>query len=261
MSDISLKAKLEDRGITDEISAETAEKFRVAVGNLAKAAQNEWITRAQSRLESSREIYVNGLRQAESFKVVTGLLSDTYELQLVGEMPNNLEFGMPAFDMKAVKPGWLGGKKAKVGKDGSRYVTIPFRHSTGNSPRFAYTGKAKAADMKTLLRKAVKDYGMNRWGIGPGGAIPPMKRIPNNAPVHQYLKGLTRIEKPTSGRTSTGVQRRSSMFMTWRRMSDKSAPSSWIHPGLTAANILPEIETWADEQLDKIIDTVIGSGI
>lgn len=260
MADISLKAKLDDKGFMGEISIAMAEKFRVALGNLAKAAQNEWIQRAQSRLGTSREIYVNGLRQAESFKVTTGLFADSYEITLVGEMPNNFEYGMPAFDMKAVKPGWLGGSKSKVGKDGSRYVTIPFRHSTGNSPRFAYTGKAAAADMKTLLKKAVKDYSMNRWGVGPGGAIPPTKRIPNNAPVHDYLKGLTRLEKAVSGRTSGGAQRRSTQFMTWRRMSDKSAPSSWIHPGLTAVNILPEIESWADEQMDKIIDTVIGSG-
>jgi len=262
MSTFSLSAKLIDKGYNVEgLEMAAVASFNTALAGLAKAAQNEWIRLAQSRLGSSREIYVGGLRQAESFKATGSAGTATYEISLVGRMPNNFEFGMEAFDMKGVRPGWLGGRKSKVSKDGHRYVVIPFRHSEFGMP---YTGKAAAVSgptLKTQLRNAVKDYGLSRMiRLGSGRiAEGPTTRIPRNAPVHSYLKGLTRVQKGLASTTPRGKQRGSSQLLTWRVMSEKSSPESWRHPGLTAANILPEVERWVNGELDKIIDVILGA--
>jgi hypothetical protein len=261
MANFSIKTKLEDMGINISTLDYTAiETFKAAVGNLAIAAQNYWIQSAQRKLRTSREIYVNGLRQSESYRSYSASSgADVFEVQLVGKMPNNFEFGMESFDMKEIRPGWLGGKKAKTAKDGSKYATIPFKHSTGNSPRFDYTGKAKEANLKMHLRNAVRNYGLNRMVRAASGAVKEgaVKRIPNNAAVHNYLSGLTRYQVTTRGTTQGGLPRGSSQLMTFRRISTKSDPESWIHPGLDGANILPMVESWVDQQMDKIIDVVL----
>lgn len=262
MSVFSISAKLIERGYNVEaLEAAAIGSFNSALMGIAKAAQNEWIRLAQNRLTTSREIYIGGLRQAESFKSSFGAGGAIHEITLVGRMPNNFEFGMEPFDMKAVRPGWLGGGKSKVAKDGHRYAVIPFRHSEFGMP---YTGKAAAISsptLKTQLRNAVKDYGLSRMvRLGSGKiAEGPVSRVPRGAPVHPYLQGLTRVQKGLSSTTPRGKQRGSSQLMTWRVMSEKSPPESWRHPGLTAANILPEVERWVDGELNKIIDVILGA--
>lgn len=254
-----------DRGINLwELTDGAVEAFNLAVGNIAQATKGEWMRLAQARLKTTREMYIQGLRQSESFsaRVTDGVSS--YEIQLVGRMPNNIEFGMPAFDMKSVRPGWLGGGKAKTTKEGTKYVVIPFRHSTSSDVRMAYTGKAAAVsgpNLKTQLKATVKQYGLDRMmRAGAGGAIVegPTAKVPAKAPVHPYLRGLTRVQKAASGSTKAGP-RGSSKLMTWRVMSEDSPADSWQHPGLPAANILREVEAFADKQMDSIVDFIVGA--
>jgi len=137
---------------------------------------------------------------------------------------------------------------------------IPFRHSTGDSPRFADTGKARAANLKRELRKVVKDYGLDKMVRAATGKVieGPVKRVPKKADVHNYLKGLVRVQKGISGRTATGLQRGQSQLMTFRIMSENSAPDSWIHPGIQKANLLPEVEKFIDNELDQIVKRILG---
>lgn len=260
---LSLKTKIEDLGVTfNDIDSSVINSFRTSMAGLAKTAQAEWVRIAQSRLTTSREDYVNGLQQSQSFKIHKVGGESVYEISLVGDMPNNIEFGMPAFDMKSVRPGWLGGAKAKTSKDGHSYVTIPFRHSTTSGARIQYSGKALSDNLKQELQSAVKKYGMNDMVRSSSGKViqGPVKRIPSNAPdVHSYLKGLTKIQKAIGGKTKSGKGRGSSQFFTWRVMSEKSHAGSWLHPGLTAKNILKEVETWTGREMDKIIDSMLGA--
>jgi len=257
----SVQAKLDEKGINIELlDAGFVDSFKKAVGGLAKATQAEWIRLAQSKLKTSRDDYINGLRQAESFQVKSLGASEVFEIQLVGRMANNFEFGMPSYDMKTVRPGWLGGSKAKTGKDGKKYVVIPFRHSTGTSQRLDYSGKAARANLKRELRRTVSEYGLDKMVRTATGRVVegPVKRVPKGAGVHSYLEGLVRIQKGVSGTTSSGLQRGQSQLMTFRIMSENSAPDSWIHPGIEKADLLPEVERYVDNELDRIVDLILG---
>jgi hypothetical protein len=264
---ISLKAELESLGVNvDALSAGIQTTLRLQVGELAKAAQGEWIRLAQSRLNSSREEYIKGLQAAGSFVPKRSASGDSYEITLVGQFPNDLEFGKGPFDMKTARPGWLGGKKAKVGKDGSTYVTIPFRHSTSNSPRFNYTGKAAAIsspDLKTHLRQTVKDFGLDKMIRTATGKVvtnggKAVKTLPKGSAPHPYLEGLSRYQTASSGTSASGKQRGGGTLMTFRRMSTKSDPSSWIHPGLEAVNLLQEVESYVEREMSVIARNVMG---
>jgi len=261
---ISLRSKLENVGYDmNTMEAGTMLLFRKAVGGLAKAAQSEWVRLAQDRLKTSREIYVNGLRQAESFEIRKVDGEPVYDVTLVGDMPNNLEFGMPAFDMKTVRPGWLGGAKAKTSKDGHKYIAIPFRHSTSSDARLGYSGKAAKMDLKKELKRTVKEYGLDRMIRTASGQVVagPTTRVPSKEyDVHKYLRGLTRIQTPTAGMTKDGKQKGSSQLMTWRIMSEKSDPGSWLHPGLVPQNLLVEVEAYVNREMNKIIETVLLEG-
>jgi hypothetical protein len=259
---LTLKAKIEEAGYNvDLMETATVETFRAEVRRIAIAAHEEWKRLAQTRLKTSRDIYVNGLRQSESFRERKVGREDVYDITLVGRMPNNFEFGMASFDMKAVRPGWLGGAKAKVSKEGKRYVVIPFRHSTGPSRRFGYTGKAAAARLDREVKKVARDYGLNRMIRTAAGKVVagPVKRAPNKSPIHSYLRGLTRIQKPTSGTTKTGKQRGQGYLMTWRIMSEKSPADSWIHPGLQPMNLLREVENFVNDEFEKAVERVLGA--
>lgn len=256
----SIEDKLKDLGYAlESIEVGMKEAFNTAVVSVAQGAQAEWVRLAQARLHTSQDIYIGGLRQAESYSVKKmgpdGVIA---EITLVGQMPNNLEFGMGSFDMKQIRPGWLGGKKVHHGKNGD-YVIVPMRHSTGQSTRFDYTGKAKAItgpDLKTQLRQVVKQYGLDKALTSATGEVA-TRRVPLNAPVHPYLQGLQKTEMAQPSSAAKGFSR-SSTLTTFRIMSVNSAADAWIHPGLKPANLLQEVEAWVDKELDRIVDTILG---
>jgi len=263
---ININAKIESMGFNlDDVSMSMSATLKKSVGNLAIAAREEWVRRAQARLKTARETYVSGLRQATSFKISERGEIMTFEISLVGRMPNNFEFGMPSFDMKSARPGWLGGSKAKTGEDGKKYITIPFRHSTSSGARLDYSGKAAKANLKTELKKVVREYGLQRMikaatGQPLQGVV---KRVPNLPKIgqiarifskasHHPLSGLARIQKTYRGATQ-------GTLMTFRVMSENSASDKWIHPGLPGVKLLPEIEKWVDAELEPLLRTVLGT--
>jgi len=267
MGMISVKARAEELGLDiSNLESGILEQVEMAVGGIARAAKNHWVSLAQDRLHTSRETYVQGLRQAESFNRKTVSGTSVYEIALVGRMPNNHEFGMASFDMKAVRPGWLGGGKARTAKDGHKFIIIPFSHSTSDGPRQNYTGKAAGVmtsdgDLKKHLRASVKKYGLDRMMRAASGRVVegPVAKIPTKAPsVHPYLQGMVRIQKGKSGFTKAG-QRGESQLKTFRIMSENSDPGSWHHPGLNAANLLPEVEKYVESQLDNVMNMIAAS--
>lgn len=255
--EFSIEAKLGDE--FQKLDDGMRRALLLELASIQQGTKDEWLRIAQARLKSTRADYVQGLQHGETLVTRVIGVNTVFEVQLVGKMPNNIEFGMASFDMKTVRPGWLGGSKAKTSKDGTKYVTIPFRHSLSSAAHLAYTGKAKQQDLKKKLTQVVKDYGLDRMARAASGAViaGPTSRVPNNAPVHPYLKGLTRIQNPTQGKTKSGQGRGSSQLLTWRVMSEKSKPDAWIHPGIKAANLLPEVEKWVDNELDRIIDSIM----
>lgn len=224
------------------------EAFDQAIESLAVATRDKWISLAQEKLRSTRADYIKGLQESNSFQK-NGALD--YQINLVGFMPNAVEGGMSPYDMK---PGLLGGKAAA--KNGGRYVTIPFQHRKSSNS----TQNAKIPNYKQDLAKVLKNSGLGGIKKAPSGlalqgkvgiAKGTQRYVKKLKPQHKntIFEGLTQYQKTYEKKTEN-------TFMTFRRVSKNSDPSSWLHPGIKAAKIMPEVEDWVKEQVNLIVESL-----
>jgi hypothetical protein len=158
-----------------------------------------------------------------------------------GKLAMRIEDGYGSYDMK---PGLLAGPAAKTSKDGHRYNTIPFTHSTPG------TQGVKGASMPSDIYALAK-------GLGPGIALKlkgqmagygVRSKVPALVNAQAVARGLQGpMATPYTWRNSPyeGMRRihkpGHSTYMTWRRVSDTSDPSSWIHPGAAPNRIIDAV--------------------
>lgn len=171
---------------------------------------------------------------------------------------SKVEDGVPAYDMK---PGLLGGKRARRSKDGYAYTIVPFRHSTM---------ELKAAGIYNDVLNLDKDF--DAQSGQPTRNITKRYRITGKYFDYNaagkivlrniYSKGAARFlangmrgyrnnklwpkgEKSTSkyaGIVKAGSGGHSS-YVSFRIVSEKTTPSfKWIHPGFKSHKIFDRIK-------------------
>ena len=211
---------------------------------------------ASNSLKSTRQLYLRNLNQPE-----IGPLTGT--ITLTGSLPNMIEQGATAFDMKQ---GILSSAKAKQSKDGGRYMTIPFRFagagSLGESEVFSGVLPTEIQTMLNKMKSArtsiggakESGQGLNVKGTKFGkvmtrGAFSELKTrsvfgsYTHKSPIYQ---GLTR--------SSTVYEKAmQSQYTSFRRVSSNSSKNSWIHPGMTAKNFFDR----AYQEMN--VDTLVGN--
>lgn len=163
--------------------------------------------------------------------------------------PTTVEFGLqPGDDGLALaleegkepwdeKMAFRTSRKRKIKMGGGWYLTIPFRYATPGAV-------AEAGSFKSVLPPEIYDLARNNGGrglrpnqlpseyqrLGVRGEI----RTAAGAVIPEYVhkspkyQGLVRIEISS---TSKEAERGRGGYFTFRRVSDKSDPASWIHPG------------------------------
>ncbi len=240
---LSLRAKLDDIGI-DEIGEEIARDLQASVAELAQLTYNKAVEMTNERLHGTRQDYINALHMEEEGPGV-------YVVYLDPEM-NHLEDGYPAFPML---PKLAQGPKSKISKDGHRYVVIPMRKTTAP----VNPGSQKQLDMSVALKKLVAQRRMKkvREGVSPKtGKYTTVERLTSNKGVHPHLQNLVRVREY---KTPESKRPMSSAYFTFRTASEKQDPtSSWFHPGYGGAQIFPDLERWAESQLENIISEFFG---
>jgi hypothetical protein len=242
------------QGMLDELGPELVERL---LDDLAMAARARWINLAKAGLHSTSQEYVQGLQEVESRPGVR-------TITLVGWLPNSLEQGLEAFDMRE---GMLSSPKAHVSADGHKYRAIPFRHATpgtvgqagpemgmrygpqgSQSRAWASAGHFSGSEAqqagKALYARAKKLKGVT-WKISAGGrsGATIMSRhagtrlgeqsdlFPKLAPWH-----ATDIY---AGMTKTGGAGHK-QYMTFRTISDRT-DVGWVHPGLEARHYAEQV--------------------
>jgi hypothetical protein len=170
----------------------------------------------------------------------------TGEVVSLSPHANIIEEGIKPFDMKKTH---LKGPKAIVGKNGKRYITVPFRHNVpGQSatadamPKAVY---AKAMQLAISRRNGLlvhwysdKKYEWgDRLGKEDGGPQRP----------HWSTGKYTGMVK-MSGKPHT-------QYMTFRRLSENSKPESWKHPGVRPRPVTQAVEEMARDEVIQLIRT------
>lgn len=150
----------------------------------------------------------------------------------------SIEDGIEPYDMKQKL---LQSSKAKVSKDGSRYITVPFRHGTPGAKTMPSMPKAVYKDVKKLgysrrnnalvAQSTGRTYSWGgRYSNHSEGMRSKIVKKESGYGTYTWKTGLFH------GMVKVGSEKHG-QYLTFRRISSKSDPDSWQHPGVKARPI------------------------
>ncbi|MHC5035100.1 MAG: hypothetical protein ACYTFZ_08695 [Planctomycetota bacterium] len=246
--------------------------------NLATAAQAKWRALARQRLDGhTREAYLNGIQPIEvevNARVIT----------LVGWLPNAVEQGQEAYDMRDTL---LGPKSRlrRVAASGGLYGNVPFRHQgpgtegLHGSPmgrQYGPTGPESRGAGNRMSEESAKSLGQTiykhakrlkgsitpepnaktKWGQRlPRGLAPrlvdkPLRR-PTGINKHKtdLFAGMVRVRHTYEKKTDT-------QYMTFRTISTK-VTTGWHHPGIEARHLAEDVRDYIEEIAPAVIRAAI----
>lgn len=174
---------------------------------------------------------------------------------LTGRLNNMLENGVGAFDMKKGFQGNPNGK-LKTTKDGGWYLTIPFRMASagalGESEAFSSVLPDEVYQIaKTLKGTSARQTEPEKGKVFSGTSLK-SSDLPSKYQIPKSRAGVSNIETQKTfdeyvHKTSiyVGLVRNEKTYekatqgsyVTFRRVSSKSDPSSWINRGIVAYNL------------------------
>jgi hypothetical protein len=229
-------------------SAERVVKNTVlAIADMARA---EWIRLAQKRLKTTKQDYIQSIGEPT---VTGGGTSFMATIKLTGTLANMVESGWEGGDLRDTILG-SGSRSRKMSKDGHWYASVPFSHATPTAsgmygqPMPAPVYK-EAKRLKTTLSGPDKNV---LWGgklrAGAGGA----KKLQPWHSTDPYA-GMVKREKTYSKATQTGGYKTFRTISTnpdtrkfMKGRSGGGVEVGWIHPGIDARNLLPEVVSFVD---------------
>lgn len=215
---------------------------------------HKWENLVDKGLKKARDTYKRAMYvdRVSSNSVVFGLQPGENGLALA------IEEGKQPFDMK---PGFQGSPKKKITMEGGWYLTIPFRYASAGA-------LAESSIFQNALPKEIYEAARNASGrpLKRSDLPPNYAQVGRRAPIQaantiipEYVhkspkyEGLVRIDISSTSKETRGG------YFTFRRVSDKSDPLSWIHPGFEARKFMDkaldesQITTVADMAIDEFL--------
>lgn len=260
---------IDTSSLMEQFGALTPEVINTMLDNVAKGLAAAYAMKleqqAQQDLHQTRRRYVNAIKLVDTGKLEGTIMLDYSKDKLI----QMLEEGADPFDMK---PFFMGSPKAKIGKNGGRYLTIPFRWGTpgavGESDVFSGVMPQAVYDVvkKAPVSIPVSGGGMRSAGLAlkdiPSAFQAPKTRpaimdqkgntawaaYQNKAPLYQ---GITKNQDPTTGQNT---------YRSFRRVSEKSDPDAFINPGIKAYNLMSKALGSFDTagELGNLLDSELG---
>lgn len=198
---------------------------------------------ASLELKSTRDRYIQNIRVVDDGKLKGSVLLDYSKDRLV----KMIEEGAYPFDMKE---GFMKSSKIKVGKNGKRYLIIPFRWSTPNAlgESQVFSNKLPSA-VHSITKAQVKDIPVAGGGARSMGLqldqLPELYQIKQVRPTIQataksplyeaYQHKNSIYEGVTAQKDGVTGQNR---YFSFRKVSENSDPRAWIHKGMDAKNLM-----------------------
>jgi len=250
--------------------------------DVAAAARAKWITLAQRQLHSAKRDYIQGIQAV----VREGPLSRIIEL--LGWLPNAVEHGIPAFDLRTT----LLKKNAKIswrkagrggGAVGYKYKAIPFRHTApGGSGETGHVMGERYGPQGAQSRAWAAQGLMSR-----SEAVKMGKSIYAQARRLEQHERLGHYDPRTKKRTTFYIRREQkqkeslpvpklapwhstdifagmkkerktyekatqSQYVTFRTISE-AVSEGWQHPGINARNLSQQVE----QSIQKIANDIV----
>jgi hypothetical protein len=211
-----------------------------------------WSQLANDNLNTTREQYIRGL-------VMQGGQSNrnTGSISLKGIVPNMLEAGASAWDMKE---GFAKSDKKKFNKNGEWYLTIPLTDQSKNisilinqqllQELFQIINEAPDVSVGSTSTQS-SGFAASQSFLKNKSSIPTSTMMTSINQVFDMYKQKSQIRdsNPSPASRSGNVQ--------FRRVGQNSDPSSWIHKGLQARNFKDKaLARFVTEQQDRLVRNI-----
>lgn len=243
------------------LAAKTIDQLTETCVNAVTAAiYANWEALAKQRLNSTLPEYTQHL-----IKVDKGRFAK--QIVLTGVLPNMIEQGASAFDMKE---GFKKSQKVKytipvynkkgaqVYKGGDWYLTIPFRIGTpGTLGQAGFAGEMPQ-EIYDIMRKRAAGKGLPTSEIPSPYDVPQsraaIEATPSNPRYDEYVHRSSIYEGLTK-RTAQYGKTSQNTYGTFRRAGANSDPLSWIHKGIKPYNLAEEAV--ANTDVDTIVENEV----
>ena len=216
-----------------------------AVNGIAQATTSKWIEAVQ------RAKLWSGEKDAYA-KTITYRMTGDFSAVVESDYKyaQDIETGRPPRDLKKMLQTSM---KVRVSKDGSRYLIIPFRHNADTVP-----AQAKSMSLSTITGHGRRLSGTGAFSLSTKAPATVRQRSYNwgdrlmGAGVPRNQQGMVRMN------TATGEGKKSSAYLTFRVMSEKS--NGWItkaQPGQfivreVAKEMQPEAEAYIAQAMSML---------
>lgn len=211
--------------------------------SLALSFYYKWEQEVLTSLKSTRLQYLQNMRLVDTGRMEGTVMLDYSKNLLV----QKLEQGSAAYDMK---PALIASPKAKTGKGGKKYITVPMRWST---PGAVGESELFSAQMPKEIYRIVK--GLNGDRQTPGGGTESRGLRLGEIPSHlQGLGSRPAINDQTGKRIFDEYNHKNSIYegmikktdgvtgqsiyMSFRRVSENSDNNAFIHPGFKKGDFM-----------------------
>jgi hypothetical protein len=238
---------IDTQSMVSQFTELNADDINNMLDNIAKGMAASFAAQLQEmaakELKSTRNRYLQSIKLVDS-----GMLEGTVLLDYSKDkMIQMLEEGAAAFDMKA---GFMASAKVKIGKNGGKYLTIPLRQGTpgtiGDSGNFAFI---MPKDIYKIAKNKPLSISVSGGGSRTAGIalseIPAQFAKPTIRPAIEDGAGKI-LFKEYQHKTpnAQGIVRQQdgatgqNRYTSFRRVSEKSDESAFIHPGIKAYNLI-----------------------
>lgn len=209
---------------------------------IAQLAHAQWILLAKRHLQSTASDYIRGIQPVEETE-------GGARIELQGELPNMVERGWPATDLRRTL---LTGRNTKTSKAGHTYRYIAFRRTLSGGKQTQHAAAESQAALKRqfgalkriaqALEPTRQVAGRRQWGgRGPEGVVPKARA----RHLTDLYASLYRFEHSYQKRSQSN-------YGTFRTISTNpkshrggtAGGMNWVHPGIPARWLSREVEQW-----------------
>ncbi len=259
---MQIKVNIRVPQLAKTIKSQLDQVLPQALGAVASFARDRLTSQAQKKLRgSSQAEYIKGLSSPDSVQ----LDESSAVVRLVGEFPTAIETGSPSF---SIKDAMLKSGKVKLSAEGKPYIDVPFRHGTEEDAKnIQGMPKGIASSMKSAVQQA--HSALVSGGLSEVAARMVPTRAQKRTKGRQFSKTLQPSGQKILVQHKRGIyddmirvpkmyaKAIQSTYMTIRRISQNSSPSSWIHPGFKPANIFDAVVSEVQKAAPQIIVDIL----
>ena len=219
-----------------------------------------WQSLAKKKLKTSLPDYLSNIILVDKGRFAK-------QIVLTGVLPNIVEQGASAFDMKE---GFKRSGKVKytipvynkkgreIKPGGDWYLTIPFRVGTPGSIGQAGFSGVMPQEVYEIMRKRASGQGL------PSSQIPSPYNVPqsresiqasSNNPYYSQYVHKNSIYEGLMKNTAQYAKSNQNTYATFRRVGKNSDPLSWINRGIKASHLADEAVLRTD--VDTIVENEV----